>query len=269
MKVFDVKISDSATLTCFLAGEYPEMPNVVRDAMLVLPGGGYGFCSDREGEPIVRKYLAYGMNCFMLKYSILENARDFAPLVEASLSVVHIKDHAEEYGIDPDRVFAVGFSAGGHLCASLGTFWNAPWLLEKLDIPYGRNKLAGTVLSYAVISGGPEGHEGSFYNISGKMRTEDPELYERYSVHKHVSKDSSPAFIWSTSDDGLVNVKNSLLMGMAFKDAGMPFEMHIFPNGPHGLSIAEKETSVGRADLIDPDVAEWVPLSVKWINKIG
>lgn len=266
MKIFDVKISDTATLTCFIAGVYPEMPGVVRDAMLVLPGGGYGMCSDREGEPVVRKYLAAGLNCFMLKYSTGENARDFAPLVEASLAMAHIRDNSAEYGIDPERVFAVGFSAGGHLCASLGTFWNAPWLLEKLDMPYGKNKPTGTVLSYAVISGGEIGHEGSFYNISGKTRSEDPEIYERYSVEKHVSADSAPAFIWSTSDDGCVNVENSLMLAAAFKRAGMQFEMHIFPHGPHGLSIAEYETSVNNPALIDQRVATWVQLSLEWMK---
>ncbi len=255
MRVFDVKICENGRLTCYICDESPEMPDVVRDAMLVLPGGGYGACCDREGEPIVKKYLAAGMNAFCLRYSVGAKAGGFMPLVEASYAMKYIRENAKEFNIDPERIFAVGFSAGGHLCASLGTFWRAPWLMEKLgpDFPEGINKPNGTVLSYAVISAVEGSHRPSMETIIGKP---DPteEDFERYSVELHVGEDTAPAFIWATADDSVV--------------AGKNFELHIWPHGPHGLSLAEKETSVGFPSMINEAAAEWVPLSIKWIERL-
>ena len=106
MRVFDVKICENGRLTCYICDESPEMPDVVRDAMLVLPGGGYGACCDREGEPIVKKYLAAGMNAFCLRYSVGAKAGGFMPLVEASYAMKYIRENAKEFNIDPERIFA-------------------------------------------------------------------------------------------------------------------------------------------------------------------
>ena len=161
MKVFEEKICENGRLVCYISDESPEMADVVRDAMLVLPGGGYAGTSDREAEPIVKRYLAAGMNVFCLRYSCGPLAAGFKPLVEASYAMKYIRERAKEFNIK--RVFAVGFSAGGHLCASLGTFWDAPWLLEKLGpgFPRGINRPDGTVLSYAVLSAVEGSHRPS------------------------------------------------------------------------------------------------------------
>lgn len=265
MRVFDVQICENGRLTCYICDESPEMPNVVRDAMLVLPGGAYSMCCDREAEPIVKKYLGAGMNAFCLRYSCGEKAGGFMPLIEASFAMKYIREHAKEFNIK--RVFAVGFSAGGHLCGSLGTFWNAPWLLEKLgdDFPYGINKPDGTVLSYAVLSAVEGSHRPSFMNIIGKP---DPteEDFLRYSVELHAGEHSSPAFIWATSDDGAVPVVNSIRFADKLAAKGIKFELHIWPHGPHGLALADEETSVGIPDMVNPDAAQWIPLSIKWMK---
>ncbi|MBQ3869746.1 MAG: alpha/beta hydrolase [Clostridia bacterium] len=268
MRIEEVKILDKARLYCYICSESPEMPNLVRDAMLVLPGGGYQMCSDREAEPIVKKYLAAGMNVFLLYYSCGADAAGFRPLVEASYAMKYIRENAKEFNIDPERVFAVGFSAGGHLCASLGTFWNAPWLKEKLspDFPYGINKPTGTVLSYAVTSAVTvPTHLGSFYSIIGSTEPSEEDL-KKYSINLHVSKDSSPAFIWATADDQAVPVINSIVVAEKMAEHGVPFEMHIFPHGPHGIALAEEETAVGWSEFIDENVAKWIPLSIIWMK---
>ena len=266
MKIFETTFPDLAHV-CYLSSESPEMPDVVRDAMLVLPGGGYEFCSEREAEPIVKQYLAAGMNCFLLYYSVGKAALYPQPLVEASLAVKYIRDNAAEFNVDPNRIFAVGFSAGGHLCAALGTFWNAPWLLEKLDIPYGSNKPNATVLSYAVISSGEKAHKYSFYKIIGTATPTDEEL-DRYSVEKHVSADTAPAFIWHTADDPVVPVENALLMASALSKNKIPFELHIFPHGPHGIALANKQTRSRNPEFMKPDVAAWIPLSIAFFDKL-
>ena len=267
MRVFEQKICENGRLTCYICDESPEMPNYVRDAMLVLPGGAYAMCSDREAEPIVKKYLAAGMNVFCLSYSCGPLAAGFKPLVEASLAMKYIREHEKEFNIR--RVFAVGFSAGGHLCSSLGTFWDEPWLLEKLggDFPRGINRPDGTVLAYPVLSATEGSHRPSFLNIIGK---EDPtdEDFERYSVEKHVSDKTAPVFIWATSDDGAVPIVNSIRYADKLAAAGKTFELHIWPHGPHGLALAEEETSVGIPDMINAAVAQWIPLSIRWIREL-
>lgn len=118
-----------ATLTTYISDDAPELKMTPRQAMVVCPGGGYHFLSDREAEPIVKMFFAAGMNVFLLRYTIkkgdVEGAKDYAPLIEAALSIKHIREHAEEYHIDPAQVFICGFSAEDiwrHLRAFSGTF---------------------------------------------------------------------------------------------------------------------------------------------------
>ena len=122
-----------------------------RKAILVIPGGAYGgVCVDREGEPVAMAFLPYGYNAFVLHYTVARKRSFPAQLIEASLAMAHIRSHAEEYGINPDWVFTVGFSAGGHLAASLATMWKLPEIYEATGIPYGINKPTGAMLIYPV-----------------------------------------------------------------------------------------------------------------------
>ena len=249
------------------------MPNFVRSAMLVLPGGAYMMTSDREADPIARVYFARGMQVFVLRYSVGADAVYPRPLVEASLAIKYIRDNAERFCIDPNRVYAVGFSAGGHLCAALGTFWNAPFLREALAKPglpvvaEGENRPDATILSYAVITSGVYGHKGSFQTILGKSDPSEEE-YELYSVEKHVHPGTSPAFLWHTANDGAVPVENSLLMAAALSAHHIPFEMHIFPDGPHGVSLATAETAYGQPQLQNAHIASWVEMSCAFLKKL-
>ena len=116
--------NENIFLECFVA---EKLPYFTRKAILVIPGGGYGcVCADREGEPIALAFLPHGFNAFVLHYSVRSNSDKVFPtqLIEASKAIKYIRDNAEEFGIDKDAVFATGFSAGGHLCASLGILWN-------------------------------------------------------------------------------------------------------------------------------------------------
>ena len=242
----------------------------VADAMLVIPGGGYGaVCSDREGEPIALSYLTKGINAFVLHYSVGSEIKDpLDPLTEASLAMLHIRANAQKYNIDPARVFAVGFSAGGHLAGSLATLWNDAELQAHLPEAGDGNRPTGVVLCYPVISSSNIGHMGSFSNLL-RSQTPDAAALERFSLEKHVGAHTSPAFIMHTYDDGLVPVENSLLMAQAYAQAHRPFEMHIYPHGPHGIALANKVTWGGNPDMVCPAAARWVSDSVEWMKTVG
>ncbi len=237
-----------------------------RKAMLVIPGGGYGgVCADREGEPIALAFMPYGYNGFVLHYTVGRKEPYPAQLREVTLAIKHIKDNADKYGIDPDKLFVVGFSAGGHLTASAGVFWNRPEATEGLDIPYGYNKPRGIMPIYPVIS--QKGHAHSLYNLLCKDDPTQDEL-DYVSVDKHVTADSAPAFIVHSADDELVDARNSLDFAMAYANAGVEYELHIFPHAQHGVALGNAITDMGNPKWNEPMIAEWVRMAAYWAEKL-
>lgn len=255
----------AATLTVYASTDLGDLKFSPRRAVVVIPGGGYAGCSEREAEPIAKKFLGAGFNVFILRYTCGEGAKNYQPLIQASLAIKHVRENAEKYHIDPRYVYTCGFSAGGHLAASAGTLWNIPELKPYLgDAPEGINRPTGMILSYPVISGGKYAHRGSFNNLLG-MKTDgtEPEL-DAYSLEKHVGSHTCPAFIWHTVTDKTVPVQNSLMMAEALTEAGIPYELHIFPEGIHGLSLANEETMNGKEANYVPHVQCWIDLAIKW-----
>lgn len=250
-------------LEAFLAEPLGGKP---RKALLVLPGGGYGsVCADREGEPIAMAFLPHGYNAFVLHYTVGRKEPYPAQLREVTLAIKHIKDHAEEYGLCRDWVFVTGFSAGGHLAACAGVFWDRPEATEGLDIPHGYNKPRGILPIYPVIS--PMGHVGSFKNL---LCTDTPttEQLEYLRVDRHVTPQSAPVFIAHSADDELVDARNSLDLARAYADVGVPYELHIFPHSPHGFALGNAVTDMGNPHWNDPMIAKWVELAVFWAEKV-
>ncbi len=251
------------TLTTYISNER----RIVRDAILVIPGGGYTqVCADREGEPIALAFMARGYNAFVLHYSVKEKALYPRPLADASLAMQYIREHAEEFCIDPARVFAVGFSAGGHLCASLGSLWNAPELRAALpDMPEGVNRPTGTILCYAVLSAcAIKTHDGTLHTAMGTT-TPTEEQRELFSIDRRISADTVPAFFMHTVADHTVPVQNALVTMQAMADHGITFDARIYPNGPHGMALSDKQTSFGNPLLEDEEVARWVDDAVWWM----
>ena len=239
-----------------------------KEAMLVIPGGGYGaVCTDREGEPIALAYLSKGFTAFVLHYSVREDAPKNCPLAEASAAVAYIRRNAESLGVDPEKIYAVGFSAGGHLCGSLGTLWHRDEIVEKAGITYGENKPNGVVLCYPVISGVKNPHLGSFQNLIG-TKTPTVEQLEYYSLEMHVDEKSAPAFIVHTAEDQLVPVQNALCMATAYADAKRPFELHVYPHGPHGMALANEVTECNNKNYLDDRYVRWVDDSIAFFRSI-
>lgn len=248
-------------LDAYIADPYRKK----RKALLILPGGAYRHvCADREGEPVALAFMPHGFNAFVLHYSVNRKRVFPAPLIEAAMAIKHIKDNAEEYGIDPEELFVVGFSAGGHLAACCGVLWKHPAIYEALDMPYGYNKPKGVMPIYPVI----HGHAASFQNM---WCTDTPtqEQKEQVYVDLHVDADSVPAFCWHTFTDPIVPVENSLALAQAYNKAHVPFELHIYPKGPHGMSLANALTDPDdNGDHQNKEIAKWVEMAVAWANQL-
>lgn len=240
MKTFTQKIgSNEATLTAYLHDLSPVLHTAdVRPAVLVLPGGGYNQCSDREGEPIALAYLAEGFNAFVLRYTVGPEMVLPQPLRDAEDALEYLRENAAGLHIDVGKIAVVGFSAGGHLAAWLGTG--------------GRIRPAALVLGYAQIFPVPEALCG----------------HQMPSILDMVDGNTPPAFLFSTADDAVVPVKNSLAFATALEEAGVPFEMHIYASGKHGLSLAKPLTADGNAQNVRIDVAGWHSQSVAWLFKL-
>lgn len=266
MRFERIPLSDtdgSVYLDAYLAD---PLGNTRRKALVVIPGGGYmGVCADREGEPIAMAFLPHGFNAFVLHYTVGRKKPHPAQLIEVSTAIKHIKDHAEDYGIDPEAVFTVGFSAGGHLSAMAGILWKHPAVYEALDMPYGYNKPRGVMLIYPVISG--EWHPYSLYNLLC-TNTPDKESLDGVSLEKQVDADSAPAFLMQTVDDQMVDARNTLALARAYSDAGLSYELHMYPHAPHGVALGNAVTECGNPAWVDPAIAKWVEHAAYWAEKL-
>lgn len=254
-----------AQLIAYVAGKSDEMKgNEKRKAILVIPGGAYWLQSDAEADPVAHFFLAEGYNAFILRYSVGRgvDSKWPMPLYEASAAMKYIRDHAEELCIDPDYVFAIGFSAGGHLTAALGSLWDNDEIEAKLGMKKGYNRPTGTILSYPVISGLEYGHRGSINNIL-KQERDDEDARRSVSLELHVSENTAPCFLWATRTDDAVPVQNTLLYAEALANHNIPFEMHIYPEGPHGLSLGKKYVNCPY-----PEVSAWTKDAIRWVESI-
>ena len=271
MKFEHIDLFPDAENTYLKAYVCDDMPNFKnrRKAVLVIPGGGYGMvCTDREGDAVARAFLAAGFNAFVLRYSVKPYATDFRPLIQAAVSIKYIRENAERFSIDPDFVYVIGFSAGGHLAGSAGVMWNHPKVREALgDAPEGIGRPTGMMLCYPVISSGEKAHRGSFLNLCGKESATQEEM-DVYSLENLVDGTTPPAFIWHTFADNCVPVENSILMAGALRENDIPFELHIYPEGWHGMSLATPEVLGGKDGKMFEHIRTWFPLAVQWSDTV-
>lgn len=268
-RIFLTNEENGAFVDAYVAEATPEF---TRKAILIVPGGAYKHVAPCESEPVAQAFMPYGYNAFVLHYTCgKDSGKPFpAHLIEATLAIKHIKDNAEEYGIDPEELFVIGFSAGGHLAASTGILWKRPDVLAAADVPHGYARPKGIMLMYPMISSDYSNCK-TYTNAWGTLFCCDeptPEQLCSASVEKHVDAESSPAFIMHTFNDPTVDVRNMMALGMAYGEAGVPFEMHILPDGPHGLSVANGITAAGRPRYINPAFGEWVHLCTAWAEKV-
>lgn len=251
-------------LYTYLLDSCDDMPLMhKRPAVIICPGGGYTCKSPREAEPVAMRFLAEGIHAFVLMYSVAPSRYPSA-LLELAAAVKLVREKAGEWGIDPKGIHVAGFSAGGHLGASLGTLWREPLLKEALGGDDAGWRPDGMILCYPVITFGPYGHQGSKNNLLGPSAT--PEATQALSLENRVSKDTVPAFLWHTYEDGSVPVENALMFAAAMRRAGIPFELHVYEKGCHGLSLCDETTAQSDAHL-QPDSAGWMDLAIRWVKR--
>lgn len=251
------------SLTAYCPDNSEEIDkNARRVSVLICPGGGYSMVSFREAEPVALAFAAMGYNAFVLNYEC-EPVRYPQALLEVSAAMALIRSKADLLNVDVNKIAVCGFSAGGHLAASLGTLWDEPFLRETLGFERGANRPNAMILGYPVISSGKYAHQGSFDALLGNDAT--PEMLKNLSLETRVSKKTPPAFIWHTFEDDTVPVENSLDFARALRENSVPFELHIFPWGGHGLSLCNKITSAYKGQL-NQHCANWMPLCNEWLE---
>lgn len=268
LKDFFPGIQTDATLTSYVRSNSDEIePGRRRASVLICPGGGYWFTCSREAEPVALEFLARGYNAFVLDYSTRNRAavRYPAQLLEASAALTYIRRNAGHYNVKENAVAVCGFSAGGHLAASLASLWNEEFITGTLGISKAENRPDGLILGYPVITSGEYAHRDTFTYLLG----EDPEegLLEKLSLENAVGAHMPPTFLWHTLDDDGVPSENSFLFAKATKAAGVPFEMHIYPEGIHGLSLGSRETRDALTNRENDHVTSWIDLCAAWMAR--
>ncbi len=251
------------TVEIFLPDNLAEMQrqNKKRPCMIVCPGGAYCFCSKREAEPIGVHFLSKGFNVFIMNYSVTPNKfptqlREIAAVTEI------IYANADAWNCNTEKIAIIGFSAGGHLAAH---YSNAYDCKEVREVFPESKPVNASILCYPVITGEAEhSHKESFFNLLGKQELSQEDL-ERFSCERLVSDKTPPTFLWHTAEDDCVPVMNSILYASALDKYKIPFELHVYPFGPHGLSTADYLTN---NDMNEKKihVSSWIPAAEKWLN---
>lgn len=270
------QVSEAVKLHSYILDAVSVDPEKKRTAVIVCPGGGYRMRSDREAEPVVIQFLAMGYHSFLLDYSVEPNHFPTA-LRELAEAVAIVREHWAEWNVNPHKILVCGFSAAGHLCCSLGNFWNQEFVYGAIGRKADEIRPDGMILCYPVITSGPFAHEGSFKKLLGENALMgdregegQPERERQVSMELQVTENTPPAFIWHTFADESVPLENSLLLASALRKAGVSFELHVFPEGGHGSSLANEETSgILKKELVIPEAQVWISLAHTWIEHLS
>jgi len=283
------------TLTTYVLDDSPELlDGQPRGAVLICPGGAYLMCSDREGEPVAMAFAAMGYHAFVLRYSVYHPepsdswlTQSLAPKQECQFpqpmrdigrAMVTIQAHADQWHVDTGKIALCGFSAGAHNCAMYAVSWDKPDIAGHLGVDASLLRPAACVLGYTLsdyvymkqVASAADPEALALFRASNTalLGVPDPgaDLLARVSPARLVDDSTPPMYLWATSADALVPVQHTLLMAQGLADHAIPFEVHVFEDGPHGLSLATP-ASAGVVGEIDPDAAHWVPLCAAWLYK--
>lgn len=258
-----------ARLVTYIQDHSPEIDISKRKLVLVCPGGAYMGTSDREAEAMALQFVAMGHHAAVLRYSV-EPAKYPTALLEVAASIKLIRENAENWHVDTEKIVVEGCSAGGHLAACYSTYWKERFVAEALGIEDAQKAEAllrpnGQILGYPVITSGEFAHRGSFEYLLGDRQEE---LNDAMSLEKHVNRDVPPTFIWHTFTDDGVPVENSLLLVSALRKANISTEFHMYPAGVHGLALADELTRAPGGYGYMPDCSSWRDLVKIWLKNL-
>lgn len=242
---------------------YLHEDDIVRPAMIVVPGGGYCMVCNIEGEPVAKEFYDRGMNVFVLTYTT-DITTSFPlrtqPMRDLSRAVRYVRANAFEFKIKPDKLIVCGFSAGGHVCGSLAVHCS-----ELTDSVYGdvSNRPDAVIMGYPVVTFGQYTHEYSVISLLGHNASSEELRY--FSLEKQVSPSTPPTFLWQTVEDDLVPIENTQLMAQSLRAQGVPYAYYAFPHGRHGLSAAND--AVRRGEFGEPYTFEQLDAAVDNVRK--
>lgn len=264
MELLKYTLPTGAKVEVWLHGSTSEMDVplcAARPVMVVCPGGGYVAVSNREKDPVAREFFRMGFQVLTLTYSIGDAAGGKRPLEELARTVLLARQNAESWQLDPNKLAVIGFSAGGHLAASLGVHWDDPEIARRLGLEDSRILRPDVqVLCYPVITANPElSHRGSIDHVSAGTH----EAPDYWSLETQINDQTPPAFLWHTMEDAGVPAENSLMYAAALHRAGVACEAHFYPQGPHGCSTCTKEVSTDY-----PSLRSWVGLCRTWLDTV-
>ena len=256
MKMIHIPIPgyESATLEGYILDcELKLGQETSRPAIVICPGGGYVYCSPREAEPVALRYAAAGYHAFILRYSTGRNCAHLAPMKQVDWVIGHLRENAETWHIDPNKILTCGFSAGGHLA-----FWAGV---------QAENKPNGMILSYPAISApNIPGADFMLKLLMGRNEVTDEDA-RQLDLLQFVDKSAPPVFLVATAEDLLTNY-GALLVANKYAQLGLGYELHIFQHGPHGYSLADATSADGSSQVLNAAYATWPELSVQWMQKV-
>lgn len=263
MEILHQTLSTGAKLVGYLREPASEMPAfATRPAMLIFPGGGYGYCSKREADPVAMQFLQAGYQTFILYYHCADEnpvPLRYQPLQDAAAAILYLRRNADALHLNPEKVAVCGFSAGGHLAASSAVLAHTPAVRKALGITGEEARPNAVVLGYPVITTGALGHQGSTENLCGS----DAALRAEMSLENQIRPGLPPFFVWHTVTDESVPVQNSLLLANALEECDIPYELHLFAKGQHGMSTCTNEVNTPSAEN-----SAWVPLCTRWLANV-
>ena len=238
----------------------------MRPAILVFPGGGYSFVSQREAEPVALRFFAEGYDAFVLEYDTAPAFHYPVQLQQAAMAMLYLRSNAAKLQIDGSHIAGLGFSAGGHLCGCISFLWDDPAIVKMFGESVGSLiRPDAAIFAYPVVSSSEDiVHKQSFENFcGGNVKAEE------YSLERKVRSAAPPCFIWATTTDELVPAENSLRLYVSLKNAGVPAELHIFEAGKHGLSICSTEVEDFETDPLREHVSEWIDMACAFLRGHG
>ncbi|WP_110589612.1 alpha/beta hydrolase [Microbacterium suaedae] len=278
---------DDVTLTTYVLDDSAEMlGGAARPAVLILPGGGYLSCSDREGEPIAMAFASLGYHAFVLRYSVYgevdftraieprERSQYPNPLVDVGLAMREIREHAGEWSVDVDRIAVCGFSAGGHNASMYATHWDKPVITDAVGEGL---RPAALIAAYAVTDYvDVVERAGEMADMERTMRLAIATAYLGTSAPSQealvaaspalvADENTPPSFLWGTAGDTLVPARHSMRFAERLADVGVPYELHVYEKGRHGLSLATQASAGSRGD-IEPRAADWFRQAAAWLE---
>lgn len=272
-QTFPIRENEQTTLTTYILDSTPYLE--LRPLVLICPGGGFLSCNPLEGECVALRFNREGFHAAVLCYSTRQSAPNRCGypqhLFDLAQAVKLVRSRGAEWRVDADKMILLGFSAGGNVCALYENLWNTQ-LLRPQGAPEELRPNAA-VLCYPMLDirrhqNFPQESFVKMMNMAqfGKEVPEELDIQNNSPIF-HINSDTPPTFLWHTFADPLLSPVQSLEYAQRLHEAGVPCELHIYQNGKHGLSLADR-TSAGKAADIDEHIATWAPLALQWLKEL-